>query len=361
MAATSRRLALRLFVAVVVLALVAVAVVVGVRTLRGGGPDTALARAFALAPDDALRYSWTDWAGVREELGLDLDAESPIGDVRELLDRGFDADLTATTALRESALSMQERLGFSPASIDWELFSQSTSASVVLVGLPEEGLESRVEAIAEQLRVLDYAEPEEPDGVWEGDPAVITRAGDLTPQLQFVALDAERGVVVASDTLAGAESGLDAVRAEEEPPADLAAVVADAGQPLAASVYSGEQACSALSMEQADTVDQDQAAQLLDAAGAVTPVRGFALGILPDGEGRLSLSFDTEADARTNADTRATLAAGPAPGQGGSFADRFTLGEVTARERVVRMDLTPVEGAFLLSDLATGPLLIATC
>ncbi|GAA4672447.1 hypothetical protein [Nocardioides nanhaiensis] len=360
MAAISRRLALRLVVVAVVLALVAVAVVVGVRTLRDE-PDTALARAFALAPDDALRYSWTDWGGVRDELGLDLDADSPIGDVQELLDRGFDADLTATTALRESALSMQERLGFSPASIEWELFSQSTAASVVLVGLPEEDVEARVESIAEQLRVLGYAEPEKPDGVWEGDPVIITRAGDLTPQLQFVALDAERGVVVTSDTLSGAEAGVAAVRAEEEPPADLAAVVADAGEPLAASVYTGEQACTALSMEQADTVDQDQAAQLLDAAGAVTPVRGFALGILPDGEGRLSMSFDTEAEARTNADTRATLAAGPAPGQGGSFADRFTLGAVTARERVVRMDLSPVEGTFLLSDLATGPLLVATC
>lgn len=360
MAAIGRRLAVRLLVVAVVVALVAVAVVVGLRTLRGG-PDTALARAFALAPDDALRYSWTDWAGVREELGLDLDADSGTGDVQELLDRGFDADLTATTALRESALSMQERLGFSPASIDWELFSQSTAASVVLVGLPEDDVEARVGTIAEQLRVLGYAEPEEADGVWEGDPAVITRAGDLTPQLQFLALDAERGVVVGSDTLGGAEVGLESVRAEEDPPTDLAAVVADAGEPLAAAVYSGEQACSALSMEQADTVDQDQAAQLLDAAGAVTPVRGFALGILPGGEGRLSMSFDTEADARTNADTRATLAAGPAPGQGGTFADRFALGEVTARERVVRMDLTPVENTFLLSDLATGPLLLATC
>lgn len=360
MAAISRRLALRAFVVVVVLVLVAVAVVVGVRTLRGG-PDTALARAFALAPDDALRYSWTDWAGVREELGLDLDAGSGTGDVQELLDLGFDADLTATTALRESALAMQERLGFSPATISWELFSQSATAAVVTVGLPEEELEERLDTIAAQLRVLGYEEPEETDGVWVGDPTVITQAGDLTPELLYVALDADRGVVVSSDTLAGAEAGVEAARAEEPPAADLAAVVEDAGEPLAAAIYSGEEACAALSMDQADTVDQDQARQLVAAAGEVTAVRGFALGLLPGGEGRLSLSFATEGEARTNADTRAVLAAGPAPGQGGAFADRFELGEVTARDRVVRMDLTPVENTFLISDLATGPLLLATC
>ena len=73
------------------------------------------------------------------------------------------------------------------------------------------------------------------------------------------------------------------------------------------------------------------------------------------------MSFETEEQARTNADTRAELASGPAPGQGGEFADRFTLGEVTADGTVVTMDLEPVAGAFVLSDLSSGPVLFATC
>ena len=73
------------------------------------------------------------------------------------------------------------------------------------------------------------------------------------------------------------------------------------------------------------------------------------------------MAFESEEKARTNADTRALLAAGPAPGQGGEFTDRYALGPVTADGTVVRMELEPVPGAYLVSDLSTGPLLFATC
>lgn len=66
-----------------------------------------------------------------------------------------------------------------------------------------------------------------------------------------------------------------------------------------------------------------------------------------------------------DADRRLLLAsdgaAGPAPGQGGEFADRFALGEVTASGNVVTMPLSPTEGSYVLSDLSTGPVLFATC
>jgi len=32
-----------------------------------------------------------------------------------------------------------------------------------------------------------------------------------------------------------------------------------------------------------------------------------------------------------------------------------------AEDRVVTLDLDPVDGAYVLSDLATGPVLFATC
>ena len=73
------------------------------------------------------------------------------------------------------------------------------------------------------------------------------------------------------------------------------------------------------------------------------------------------MGFETEKQARTNADTRTELASGPAPGQGGDFSDRFELGPVTADGVVVTMELTPTEGSYVLSDLSNGPLLFATC
>ena len=55
------------------------------------------------------------------------------------------------------------------------------------------------------------------------------------------------------------------------------------------------------------------------------------------------------------------FAAGPAPGQGGDFSDRFAVDEVTAEGTLVRMVLDPEPGAFVLSDLSSGPVLFATC
>ena len=79
------------------------------------------------------------------------------------------------------------------------------------------------------------------------------------------------------------------------------------------------------------------------------------------GGAEVLLGFENDDQARTNADTRAVLAAGPAPGQGGDFSDRFAVDEVTAEGTLVRMVLEPEPGAFVLSDLSSGPVLFATC
>jgi hypothetical protein len=73
------------------------------------------------------------------------------------------------------------------------------------------------------------------------------------------------------------------------------------------------------------------------------------------------MAFDEEDQAQADARTRSRLASGPAPGQGGDFRERFTLGRVAADGRVLTMELERVEGAFVLSDLNNGPVLFATC
>jgi hypothetical protein len=73
------------------------------------------------------------------------------------------------------------------------------------------------------------------------------------------------------------------------------------------------------------------------------------------------MAFESDDQARTNADTRSVLASGPAPGQGGDFSDRFSVESATADGSVVTLDLKPTEGSYVLSDLSTGPVLFATC
>ncbi|MEC9052585.1 MAG: hypothetical protein VX747_08990 [Actinomycetota bacterium] len=70
---------------------------VAVRLL--GGPGSTLGEAVALAPADAQRYTFTDWEAVRAEVGTSASE----GDLTELLDAGFDVDLTAASGLVDSA------------------------------------------------------------------------------------------------------------------------------------------------------------------------------------------------------------------------------------------------------------------
>ena len=138
-------------------------------------------------------------------------------------------------------------------------------------------------------------------------------------------------------------------------------MVADAGEPLSSAVYSGDYACGALAMAHAGASDQAAGRRLVAAAGEVNPYSAFAMSDEPDGSVRVGFEFDGSDAARTNADTRAVLARGPAPGQGGSFRERFSVDSVTAHGSLVVMRLTPRDGAYVLSDLSTGPVLFATC
>jgi hypothetical protein len=98
---------------------------------------TELQRAVDLAPSGAERLSWTDWQAVRSELDTDLSESSSTDRLSAFLAQGFDADLTSGSALLESATLLHERFGFSPASLEWELLSQSSDGAVITLKLGE--------------------------------------------------------------------------------------------------------------------------------------------------------------------------------------------------------------------------------
>jgi hypothetical protein len=342
-----------------VLALLAIAGVVGYRAYQDA-TRTDLVRALELAPATTERFSWTDWDAVRDQLSTSVDAGSTGLEVADLLNEGYDADLTSTTAMAESVEVLQDRFGISPATVSWELLSQSPTGSVLSLGLPHDfsfgGFEDRLDD-------LGFTRPDDETGVWVGGDqliATIAAGASVSPQFAHWAVDAERHVVLASDRETYLGEAVDAL-GDEAGGADVADVAAAAGDAVTAVLLDAEQACRSLAMSQADDVDQQTATDLLAAAGEVNPLTGFALATQPDGHVLAAMSFENEDQARLNADTRAELASGPAPGQGGDFADRFALGDVVADGAVVTMDLDPVDGAFVLSDLSSGPVLFATC
>ena len=161
------------------------------------GSGTAFEEAVALAPEGTERVSWTDWTAVRRELGADLDAGSTGEDVQAFLDEAFDRDLSSSSALVSSAPVLQDELGVSPATLEWELLAQSDAGAVEVLRL---GPEVDTDELADRLERLGWQRPEEDDGVWPGGPDVLAGVGaQLTPELQHVALLADEGLLVSSD------------------------------------------------------------------------------------------------------------------------------------------------------------------
>jgi hypothetical protein len=331
---------------------VAVAGLVAWRVLT---PATALARALAMAPADTSRASWTDWAAVRRELGADVGARSSAEEVDAFLTEAFDHDLSSMSALGTSAGVMQEQLGLSPATLAWELLAQSPEGAVEVLGVADD---TDFDALADRLAALGWTEPDDPDGVWVGGPDVLSAAGPgLTPELQHLALLEDEHVVLASDQAPFLSQVLEA----DDGAGDLADLAGGLDDPVAAAVYDGAYACEAMAMAQADDEAVAEADQLVAAAGGVHPLSGFAMGLLGDGDVRALMRVEDADDAPGDAEARATLASGPAPGQGGDFTDRFTVEEAGSEGRDVVLDLRPVAGTYVLSDLTSGPVLFATC
>lgn len=329
------------------------AVLVWRRTSR---PD--LARAVALAPAGTERLSWTDWAAVRREVGADLGASPTPAELDAFLDEAFEQDLSGTSALVASSPTLQEQYGFSPASLSWELFAQGSDGAVDILGFPDG---ADLDELGDTLERLGYRRPDEEDGVWRGGADVVASIGPaLTPELQFFAI-LDDGVVLTSDRANYLERAVAVAQGDDDAVEGLDDVVGASGDPVAASVFSGAYACEKLAMAQADPTDQEQADALVEDAGGVHPMTAFAMSTQLDGGVRVAMAFEGEDQAREDADSRSVLAAGPAPGQGGDFGDRFTVESATAEGSTVVLDLDPVSGQYVLSDLTSGPVLFATC
>ncbi|GAA4820204.1 hypothetical protein GCM10025786_29650 [Nocardioides caeni] len=339
------------------LALVVVAAVVVWRVV-GGEDRTRFAEAVALAPASTARFSWTDWAGVRDELDADLSASSSTQDIEDFLLEAFDRDLAPVSALEESAPAIHADLGFSPATIDWELFAQGEDGAVVIIGLPED---FDVERVRNRLRGVGFEEPDDADGVWRGGADLLQGlSGPVTPELAAIQIDEDAGLLLGSDDPDFLAARAGDARGDRED--GISDVVDAAGEALSASAYTGDYTCAELSMTTSpDPADQTRAAELIEEAGGIHPVAGYAIAARPDGDIRVTLAFENEDQARADADSRSQLAAGPALGQGGAFADSFTVARASARGRVVTLDLAPEPDAFVLSNFNHGPVLFATC
>ena len=245
------------------------------------GPAAAISSGrWPAAPAGTERVSWTDWDGVRAELGSDVDARSGAGELRTFLDDAYDADLSSRSALLQSAPALQTSFGFSPASADWELFSQSEDGAVITLRMPDDTDfddlgrpvdRARVRAPRQRRRGLGRRPGPAVRAVGEPDP----RAGLRRPRpgrapgagLRPAALPRVGGDARPRRRRAGP-------RASTRSPRRWASRCRRRST-------RGDYACGALAMGQADADDQAQAAELVAAAGTVDPYLAFAMGVRP--------------------------------------------------------------------------------
>ena len=332
----------------------------GSATTRGVGRTRAsFSRAVASTPAGSERLSWTDWAGVRRELGSDVDARSTADELRTFLDDAYDADLSSRSALLQSAPALQTTFGFSPASAEWELFSQSTDGAVITLRMPDD---TDFGDLADRLTELGYPPPENEDGVWAGGPDLLSAlSANLTPELAYVVLDPDEHLVMASDQQPYLEAAASAATGDGDGVDGLDEVTEALGEPLSAAVYAGEYACGALAMGQADSDDQAEAAELVAAAGTVDPYLAFAMGVRP------AATYESRSSSPTTTRRVSTPTAAPRSRPARPSA-RAATSPTASRSRSARadgslvlLDLDPVDGEYVLSDLTSGPVLFATC
>jgi hypothetical protein len=352
----------RLLVAALVLVVLAGLVVTGTVVWKRQH-RTDLQRALASVPASSLRVGFTDWGVVRRSLKADLGDTPDREAVEGFIERAYDSDFAAASSIDEAAAALQSKFGFSPATAQWEVFAQGRQGATMVLKVPDG---SDFGILGDNLRSAGYTRPGKTDGVWKGGADLVAGLDPtLSPELQYVSLLEDQGLVVTSDNAQYAASSAKVAAGDGGSFASVKGVgdlAEHVGEPANAMIWGKDFACTDLAMSRADEDAQSQAETRVRDVGGVTPLTGFAMAMQPDRTLRVAAHFEDSDRAKKNLRPRAELAVGEAIGRGGSFADDFELTSSRAVDSDVLLDLEPrTKTGYVLSTLYDGPLLFATC
>jgi hypothetical protein len=349
--------------AVGVAVLVALAGVVAWRVV---GRSSTYESALATLPRETLRTTYTDWAVVRDQArGRSLGAGSSADQVASFLDRAYDLDLISGSGIDESTAALQKLYGFSPLTARWEALGQSRQGQVDVLRLDDDVDLPGVERSLRRLGYRALGGGSDRGGTWVATPErVVGLDPSLTPLQQNVVVLPDQHLVLMSDTTAYAREAAKVARGDAgslRDDAGVASLAGRAGEPAAAVQWTSTFACEDLTMGSADESDQQTGDSLVRRAGGISPLEGLVMAQQPSRRVLVGLHFETSEQASRNLQPRVDLAAGPAPGQGGSFRDRFRVVAGEADGQDVVLELQPASRRPVLSDISTGPVLFATC
>lgn len=354
---------LRVVAEILLTIVVVIAMVTGALRLWHEARRTDLSRALDVVPSATLRLSFTDWDAVRRKLGFSGSANPSPASVTKLASRAYDLDLSAVSSIDDSAGLLQKYFGFSPGNISWEAYAQSRTGATMVARMPG-GFDFG--SVERHLEDLGFTRPSSKTGVWLGGTDLVANVDPmLSPEVQYVAVLADKGLIVSSDSEGYAKAAVAVAEGKAKALGDLAStrsLVDKLDEPAAAMVWTRDFACSDLAMSSTDQGNQDEAAALIARAGKVSPLSGLVMALGTDRRLTVAEGFGSGSEARENLRARARLAVGSAPGLGGTFSDDQRLTSSRTDGAAVRLEFTPKSGTgFILSALDSGPILFATC
>jgi hypothetical protein len=320
--------------------------------------DSRLTEAAALLPDETVRVTWTDWDGVRGELG----ASPGTDDLDRMLQQAADLDLSAASPTAAVAGPLAETLGWGPVDAEWEILGQSPHGMVLVVKLPEDADLGR---IAESYEAAGFTAPESgrtDGGLWTGGPDTVARLPGLNePLLQYAALLEDERLLLSSDQGVSVEQAVPVVRGDEEG-LDLQRLADPAGDALAAVGWATDQVCAELSMANGDSGVRAAADELVEEAGGVAPLDGYLVALRPDRALTAVLGYEDDDRAERDLESRQALAGMEDPGQALPYPELFTLSEARADGDVVVLEMEDAaRDGYPLTNTTQGPVLLAAC
>lgn len=326
------------------------------------GPSGPLSDAMRTLPEETLRGSFTDWARVDEQMEVpDVDEAQDPDKVDAFLASAYDTDLVTGSTLLDVIPGLATTFGYSPAEAEWEAYGQSRDGAVDVLKVTDA---VDFDTVASNLEEAGYEKPAADDGVWRGSGDLVVQFESPMTTVQInVLLLAEEQMILTSDSAGYLEDTRAVIRGDSPSLRDVPGVdpmLAATQDAVAAQLWARDFACEDLAMGQADAVDKDDGARLIEQAGGVNPLDGLVLARTGGEAAAIAMWFDSEADADADLQPRTDLAQGPAPGQGGDFDERFTIEESRAEGRLVSMRIRARTGS-LMSDLGQGPVLYAAC
>jgi hypothetical protein len=301
-------------------------------------------------PVTSLRASYTDWAAVTSAVSA--------SETSALLEEAFDEDLTAASAVASTFVNLEESLGIGPSDVEWEMYGQARDGAVALLRLRDD---VDVGALENRFSDLGYT-PD--DGVFVGSPELVLQLdAPLTPTQENLAVVESERILVMSDAADYVASTVETVTGDASSLTSVdgvSSLASAAGTPSVAMLWARDFACEDLAMSKADSSEASDGAVLVEEVGGVSPYAGLVVAQQRSTSLTVGFHYDSSDQASTDLQARADLASGEAPGQGGTFPERFRVDSATADDELVTLTLDPVDGP-VLADLTQGPLLFASC